>query len=135
LEQLDLSVSVTEGDKDMRIAAIGELNGVNGVQFRVPQAVAHGQMPPIRLHGADGLDYNLPVEDLFSSMHLPVASYQMFCPRLEPRDTLHLIMGTVSGTTASKKSPGKLRITGTYHAESINGNVVGRIDEVVAVTQ
>ena len=40
LEQLDLSVSVTEGDKDMRIAAIGELNGVNGVQFRVPQAVS-----------------------------------------------------------------------------------------------
>ena len=134
LEQLDLSVSVTEGDKDMRIAAIGEVNDVSGVQFRAPQGVPHGQLPPLRLHGADGKDYNLPVEDIASKMHLPAPSYQMFCPRLEPKDTLHLIMG-VSGTTVSKKSPSRLRITGTYHAESISGNVVGRIDEVVAVTQ
>lgn len=133
LLNLDLSIDLSDSDKDIRIVGIGQLSTINGVEFRQSQAPV-GSLPVIRLRGKDGKTYNLPVDSMTQGMNMPAKRLRVICPRLEPTEGLKLILATVDGSP-SKVVPKQIRITGTVFADSASGFLRSNFDALVPVLQ
>jgi hypothetical protein len=101
------------------------------VEFRKPPI----QMPDLRLRGNDGKSYNLPMPGIsFLEGHRIVAACRMFCPRLEQRDIIRLILATVH-VGDHNIPPKQLKITGTSVTESAEGRINRQISETIPITQ
>jgi hypothetical protein len=92
LQNLDLVISVVEGDPKAGIAGIAQLTDISGVEFRKPSL----QIPDVafRLRGEDGKPINFPFP-AGAFEHTVVSQYRMFCPRLEQGDVIRLILATI----------------------------------------
>ena len=131
LENLDLEISVSEGDKEQLIAGIDQLSAVSGVEFRRPSVP---QTPPVRLRGRDGNTYNLPIDSMLDKTHFPSPSYKMFCPRLLAKDGLRLIIAAAF-TGRIKRPPERLRISGSYETAPSEGSKRVQVDKIVQVAK
>ena len=129
LQNIDLTISATDGNETSRIAGIGQLSDVNGIEYHPPKSP---ELPPLSLRGEDGNLYRLPTADVFGSVWLPATTFRIFCPRLLPGEPLRLIIATVQSNKV-KRPPVRVRITGVYETGPSEGSVRGRIDEVVTV--
>ncbi|MGA2716909.1 MAG: hypothetical protein ABSG41_27800 [Bryobacteraceae bacterium] len=133
LQNLDLDISVTEGDPKAGIAGIAQLTNVTGVEFRKPPFQV--PEPALRLKGDDGKSYNLPILGLsFLEEHRIVSDYRMFCPRLGQKDIIRLILATIH-VGDHNRPPERLKITGTYVTESTEGRINGQVSEIIATTR
>jgi hypothetical protein len=131
LQNLDLNIIATDGEEKSRVAGIGQLSDVNGLEFHPPKMP---EMPPLALRGTDGKTYQLPTDTLFGNTWLPATKFRIFCSRLLPGEPLRLIIATVHDD-GTKIPPNHLRITGVYETAPSEGSIRGRVDKIVKVVQ
>ena len=126
LQNLDLNISAADGKDHARIAGIGQLTDVKGVDFHPPRTPDLS----VGLRGTDGKVYHFPFTDMLG--WIPAIKFRVFCPRLLPRQTLRLIIAVIGGPT---RPPKQLQLTGTYETAPSEGSTRGQINETVGVVQ
>jgi hypothetical protein len=131
IQNLDLSILATDGEEHSRIAGIGQLSQVSGLEFHPPKMP---ELPPIALLGTDGKTYQLPTDNMFGSTWLPATKFRVFCPRLFPGEPLRLIIATLHDD-GIKVPPQHLRIIGTFETPPSDGSTKGNVDAIVKVRQ
>jgi hypothetical protein len=137
LDNVDLVVGDVEGSPRARIAGIGQLSELSGLDIRpVPIVTALDQLPVIHMRGTDGKDYNLPIfDELLAHPRIPPRHYRVSTSRLFANDSLRLIVATTYGGDLKRTPPKRLQITGTYETGPTNGRVREQVDVIVPVAR
>lgn len=91
------------------------------------------ETPPLRIIGKDGKDYDLTDKDILrmSGLVLPGEYWKVFCTTLPAGSELRFVLAAANDKDRS--APSKIRMFGTYAANSDEGSKTIKFDRTLNV--